>query len=241
MCISFSILLTVGIIAFLLVLFLLGKYRRTPSKIRLVVVIMILLMALAIIIDPITFVISRIVGQTIAQGNYIINLQGGFSFALIALSNILLGYFIHEVFYEKLPRTFVYVIAICEIPLIIILPVFAFLNMDLTLPLTAQLLISLIIYFGEFSAAYHLQKRLSAEHTNKADVRGIQAIGFSGILLTLTLICFIGQQYSPRLGVADSLGCSLFIPFGWICAGLSTFFISIGYFMPEWLKRRYSA
>ena len=173
--ISFSISLTVGIIAFLLVLFLLGKYRRTPSKIRLVVVIMILLMALAIIIDPITFVISRIVGQTIAQGNYIINLQGGFSFALIALSNILLGYFIHEVFYEKSPRTFVYVIAICEIPLIIILPVFAFLNMDLTLPLTAQLLISLIIYFGEFSAAYHLQKRLSAEHTNKADVRGIQS------------------------------------------------------------------
>ena len=110
-------------------------------------------------------------------------------------------------------------IAICEIPLIIILPVFAFLNMDLTLPLTAQLLISLIIYFGEFSAAYHLQKRLFENIPIKRMFEG-----FSYRLLRdpidFNFNMFYWAAIFSGLGVADSLGCSLFIPFGWICAWL---------------------
>ena len=76
--ISFSISLTVGIIAFLLVLFLLGKYRRTPSKIRLVVVIMILLMALAIIIDPITLSFPESLGKQSRKGITLLIFKGDF-------------------------------------------------------------------------------------------------------------------------------------------------------------------
>jgi hypothetical protein len=78
-------------------------------------------------------------------------------------------------------------------------------------------------------------------------MKGVFYIGISGLLLFFTYLCFVLQEINymivtlPGMSwIVDNLGCSYFIPTGWIMAGLSTFSLYVGYFQPEWVKKRWS-
>ncbi len=238
--VSFISSIFVGIFAFIVDMSILQKYRIAKTNVRLSVMLMIGLLALAILIDPIFFAVSRVVANTPAEGDFIIDNQGAWSFALVGFANLCLAYFVQIVFYEKKPRHLLYLYWVVELGLSILLPINAMVGFfDNFYTFALQLIISLILYLLQFIASINLSAKISPGKEHAAHKRAIQAIGLAGFLLTLTIFCFVLQEFAGDIGLADSLGCSYFIPIAWLLAGLSTFSIYLGYFMPDWLKKRY--
>ncbi len=237
---SFIISLIVGAGTFLLWASILMKYRKNKTQIRFYILFVVLFLAIAIIIDPLVFLYTRLYVPTLAEADLVIIDQTAVSFALVGIANIFLAFFIHDVFFEKTSQWPTYFFMIVESLVVVGLLATPFNVLDLLTVLVGQVLISLLLYIIQLFLAIRLSRRLTNENQSKVTIRAIQSIGLSGVLLLATMLSFIFQEFSVDLGFADALGCSFFIPLGWICAGLATFSYYLGYFMPEWLKKRYS-
>jgi len=231
--------LIIGTLAYVLDGLIFNKYKMNRNKIRLSVFLMTFCLATAIIVDPLIFLYSRFAASTLAEADIIIIKQSAISFSLVGIGNLFLAYFIHEVFFEKKPKTMMYLFIGLELFVASILPIITFLGQDFFIPLAAQVLMTFLISLTQFIYSIRLQTILIKNHENTANVQAIRSIGLSGLFLVLSMISFIMQELAADMGVADYLGCSYFIMLGWAFGGLSTLMMYFGYFMPEWLKKRY--
>ncbi len=239
--VSFISSLIVGACTFLLSASIYSRYRKNKTKVRLFILFVVFLLAVAIILDPIVFYYSRVVANTIPEGDYIINIQSALSFSFVSTANIFLAFFVNAVFFGRKTVFVAYLFMGVEILISILLTATAFLGLENEDIYIVMFLIAMLLYASQLVLAIRLSRRLSRENQPKVNIVAIRSIGWSGMLLLLALFFFLLQEFAGELGVADALGCSFFIPLAWIAAGLSAFAYYLGYFMPDWLKKRYAS
>jgi hypothetical protein len=236
----FIISIMVGIFSFYLSAMLFRKYIERRSRITAILTGYLLLLAIAVILDPIFLTIRNLMDV-----DYI-SLQGLYSFGLTAYANILLVIFLREVFYKKEMNWIVYLIIIIEA---LILPIALWLyysNQDTIIILGLNLLVSFIIYLNQFIKSITLRIRIKMESPNdKVSYMGTTFIGFSGLMLFSAYVSFLLQEMNSFFGdLYENLGIianggSIFIPIGFFLSGIAAIFIYLGFVMPNWLKKRW--
>jgi hypothetical protein len=236
----FVVSIFVCLFSFYIAFLTLKRYFERHNQIAAILATFIFLLAAALLLDPI-FLLYRATTDI-----DLIALQSVLSFGLTGYANILLIIFLRDVFYNKKTGWYPIPIIIIEA---LILPVGVWINrsgLDIIPLFGLHLLMSFIIYLTQFVKSVYLQRRLRAEH--KEDVvgrNGFKYIGLAGLMLFLTYVSFILQEFVsivPELYEHYNLvqnGATIFIPIGFLLAGISAFCLYIGFLMPEWIKKRW--
>jgi hypothetical protein len=191
---------------------------------------------------PLFFVVSRFLPAE-AEADSLINLQTAFSFSGAAIANVFLILFIKSVFYEGKTAWWMRVLFVVEIVVIPSSPVVTLLGLDPLIILGPHMLACITIYTTEAVKAFNITKHLRATNGDPVSINGTLCIGFSGLLLEVTIFLFVMQEvaYAARavfepIGLIDAAGCSLFVAIGLVTAMVAVAMLYLGYYIPGWIK-----
>jgi hypothetical protein len=234
----------VGIFSYYVMVLIINKYHEKKSNIVRTLAFCIFFLASAVIIDPATFVIFRAFGLTGAPWNYATGIQTTASFGLAGIANAFLVGFLVKVFREGKYTWYSYIIIVLEL---VVLPWGLYLSIvgQDTLPVLALLLAaSLVLYIIQIVVASRLEGRIDKSQ-DYVSFKGIQYIGVSGMFLIATFAAFVLQEVAKQVSIFASIGLmegsdSIFVPLGWVFAGITTYLLYVGYIMPEWVKKRWT-
>ena len=236
---------TLGYVQCLLFLHKYKVIKRTRILCDLTTMSFIIVSALAGL--PIFFVISRFL-PTQEAADRLINIQTAFSFSGTALGNLFLISFIKSVFFENQLKGWLKVLIVLEIVVIPSAPVVTILDLEPLLVLGPHAIASILLYTIEASRAFNITKHLRITNGDPVSINGTMFIGFSGLLLDMTIFFFIMQEvaFAARdvfepLGLIDAVGCSLFIATGLVAAMIAVAMLYLGYYVPDWIKKKWLA
>jgi hypothetical protein len=227
-----------SIIATVVLVNLLRKRQVRKGEIVNTVIICLIFYTLGIYADWTSLLFHEIYAIELPIWGSFVGLATDVSFTCTALGNIFLLRFIQLIFFEKEKPKLHWVLYTLEI---LVIPVFwidtVIDNNDLeTIALGVHALASLIIYISLYLKSVELRKKLKlTSSTTSFESASINFIGIAGLFLATTIIMFILKE------VVDwSEGGYWTLMIGWLCAGISAFFLYIGFIVPEWFKKRYS-
>ncbi len=219
------------------------RFQSKKSDIVRVLTLAVFSLSTAVAIDPLLFVIFRLSGLQGAGWNYATDIQSTLSFGLAGLANAFLVSFLVKVFTESRYPWYSYLLIILELSVLPIGLYLAIFGED-TLPILLLLVVtSIVLYTLQIIAAARLRRRI-IERNDPVAYHGIQYIALSGIFLIATFGAFVLQEIAklvPEFAIMGLMqsNSSIFIPLGWIFAGITTYFLYIGYIVPDWMKRRW--
>ncbi len=196
---------------------------------------------------PIFFVCSRFL-PTQDMADRLINMQTAFSFSGTALGNLFMLEFMKSVFFENKMKGWMKALIVLEIIVIPSAPVVTILGLDPLLVLGPHAIASILIYTIEAAKAFNLTKHLRITNGDHVSINGTMFIGFSGLLLDVTISLFIMQEvaFAARevfepLGLIDAVGCSLFVAIGLVSAMIAVAMLYLGYYIPGWIRKMWLA
>jgi len=241
------IVILVSILALIIGISMTVRYMKKKTKIMGYLASMVSILAISLLLDPIFF------GIYMFEDIDLIDLQTYLSLGTTGIANIFLLRFVQEVFSKKKNGVFPLLFILIEIIVLPLLMVNYFLLEDNELiglaALGIHLLLSSYLYIMQWNLAFKLRARITKETPNdKVSAQGLKYIGLGGMLLFFTYLSFVLQEVAVMEGIYDvfySIGfvdaseSSVFLPLGFLLAGISTYMLYIGYFAPAWIKRRW--
>ncbi len=252
--ISFIIPLVVAAFSFIVMGFAIQGYFARRTKVMSCLSLFLLFASLAVFLDPF-FVFLQLNTDVIPgpPNTYYWTFANVFPFALIAIANAFLVWFIVLVYYQEQKRPFFYVLVIASLVMATFIPVVGIakdrnhaLDDAFFAMLVIYLAISLVIYVLLAVKSFQTSARIQ-KSTDKVSRAGMIFIGLCSIFLLSTLASFVMQELPgiiPEFAAALEAagfkqgGCTFFVPIGWVLSGVSLVLIYLGYIMPDWLRRR---
>jgi hypothetical protein len=252
--ISFFIPLFAAAFAFIIMGFAAQNYFARRTKVLCCLSLYLLFVSLAVFLDPF-FVFLELNTDVIPQppNTFYWTFGSVFPFAMIAIANAFLVWFIVLVFFQEHKQPFFYVLVIATAASAGIIPVVGIAkDGDPTLvdaffaTLVANLAISLVIYTLLAVKSFQTSARIK-KSADKVSHVGMFIIGLSSIFLLASMGSFVMQELPgivPEFATAlESVGfkqggCTYFTTIGWVLACASLVLVYLGYIMPDWLRKR---
>ncbi|HMF33889.1 MAG TPA: hypothetical protein VKK79_20865 [Candidatus Lokiarchaeia archaeon] len=236
--------IVVGIFSYYVMALMFKRNQEKKSDVVRTLTIVVLFLSSAVIIDPLLFTIFRLYGLQGASWDYATNVQSTFSFGLAGIANAFLVTFLIKVFTEGKYPWYSYIFIILELAILPVGLTLAIIGQD-TLPILLVLVVtSLVIYAVQIIAAIRLRRRIK-ERNDPIAYQGVLYIGISGIFLIATFVSFVLQEVAKQVPDFVTIGLmqgesSIFITLGWIFAGITAYYLYVGYIIPEWIKKRWA-
>lgn len=240
---AFCAAIIAGIFSYFTMILMINRYRKKKSEILRILTITIFFLATAVILDPLLFTIYRISGLNGSAFEFAVNIQTHLSFGSAGIANAFLVIFIVNVFLDNKYLWFSYIFIIIEISILPLGISFLLAGQD-TLPILLIFLItSIMIYILQIIVADRLRKKLKKQEDPVA-YQGILHLEGSAFFLIITFVMFIFQQVAVQTPEFVSAGLvqgenSIFPMLGWIFAGITCYYLYVGYLCPGWIKKRW--
>jgi hypothetical protein len=251
--ISFFIPLFVAAFSFIVMAFAIQRYFARRTKVLICLSCFLLFVSLAVFFDPF-FTLLELSTDVISEPPLTTfwTLGTVFPFAMNAVANAFMTWFIVLTFYQERKRPFFYVLVISSLAMACLIPVIGIASDSNPAladayfgTLVTHLAISLAIYLQLAVKAFRTRARIR-QSVDMVSHAGMLFIGLCSIFLVATFVSFTLQELPeivPEFAAAlvaigfKHGGCSYFITIGWILSGTSGAMLYAGWIMPDWLRR----
>ncbi|MHA1341601.1 MAG: hypothetical protein ACTSRZ_17085 [Promethearchaeota archaeon] len=230
-----------GILSIIIFFMFQKKKNEKNSPIITKIQYSILFLSFAALIDSIFFTINGInpawreVFDYVTLGSYL-------SFCCSAISNVLLFMFVKDIFGDSINNIFYKIIIAIQsaaVPLFIITFFIGWASSDRAfIVLIMHVLVSFIIYINLSWNALKLRRFLQFDAIEDIyRYKGLLYIALAGILMFSALVLFISHE----IIIAFSIKEYYTVTFGWLTGVIASYFVFLGYIMPDWLKQRWKS